>query len=133
MARYHGKSGVVYMSTSGSGNASSVAQISSWSIDRATDKAEVTAFGDTNKVYVQGLPDMKGSFSGFWDDTETKIFTGADSTDGVKMYLYPSSNASTAYWYGTAWIDAKMDVGVSDSVKVSVDWVAAGAWSRKVI
>jgi hypothetical protein len=85
----------------------------------ATDKIEVTAFGDLNKTYVQGLPDLQGSFKGFWDDTESKPFTGASSTDGVKMYLYPSSDAPTKYWYGPAWLDVTMDVPVSGSVSIS--------------
>ncbi len=55
MATYPGRNGVVYLSTSASGTASSVLHLSKWSLNRATDKIEVTSFGDTNKVYVQGL------------------------------------------------------------------------------
>jgi hypothetical protein len=130
MAAYHGKSGVVYLSTTGSGNASQVIKLTEWSANMATDRVEVTAFGDTNKTYVQGLKDLQGAFSGFWDDTETKVFGAADSADGCKLYLYPSSDAPTKYWYGTAWLDASIDTGVSAAVAISGTFVAASSWSR---
>lgn len=132
MARYHGKSGVVYISTSAAGSASSVLAVSSWNIDRSTDTVEVTSFGDANKTYVQGLPDISGSFEGFWDDTEAKLFTAAASSDGIKMYLYPSSNAPSKYFYGPAWLSASMDCGVSDAVSVSGEFKANGSWGQTI-
>jgi len=131
MARYHGKGGVVYMGTSGTGVATATVSLSEWTLDMATDKAETTSFGDPNKTYVQGLKDIKGSLSGFWDDTGDNLFTAADSSDGVKMYLYPASTAATKYFYGPAWVDASVTVGVGDSAKVSASFVANGAWGRK--
>jgi hypothetical protein len=128
MAKYAGRKGVVYMSSSGSGTASSVVGMSKWSIDMSTDKIEVTAFGDTNKTYVQALRDLQGAFEGLYDDTETKIFAGAQSSDGVKLYLYPSSDAATKYAYGTAWLDASMDVDISGAVKISAKFAAASSW-----
>lgn len=130
MAAYAGRKGVVYLSTTGSGNASSVLKINQWTINRTTDKIEVTAFGDANKTYVQGLPDLQGTFSGFWDDGESKPFTAAASTDGVKMYLYPSSDAPSKYWYGPAWLDVSMDVGVSGAATISASFAANGSWGN---
>jgi hypothetical protein len=131
MAAYHGKSGLVYISTTGTGAASALIRMNSWSLDQGTDKAEVTSFGDTNKNYVQGLPDISGSLGGFWDDTEDKLFQGALSGDGVKMYLYPSSLAISKYWYGPAWVDYSVEVGVGDAVSISGSFSAAGSWGRK--
>jgi hypothetical protein len=130
MAVYAAKKGVIYLSTTGSGVAASVIKLNAWTINQSTDKIEVTAFGDLNKTYVQGLPDLQGSFKGFWDDTESKPFTGASSTDGVKMYLYPSSDAPTKYWYGPAWLDVTMDVPVSGSVSISGAFAANGSWGK---
>ena len=128
MARYAGRRGLVYISTTGSGNASSVVALSNWSLNMATDKLETTAFGDTNKTYVIGLRDLSGSFSGFYDDTETKPWTAAQSADGIKMYLYPSSDALTKYAYGPAWLDVSIEVGVNDAVTISGDFSANGSW-----
>lgn len=130
MSAYAGRKGVVYMSTTGAGVASLVTKQNKWSIDRSTDKIEVTSFADLNKTYVQGLPDLKGQFSGFYDDTESKPFTAAASTDGCRMYLYPSADAPTKYWYGPAWLDLSMDVSVSGAVAISASFAANGSWSN---
>jgi hypothetical protein len=127
MAAYHGKSGVVYLSTTGSGNASQVIKLTEWSANMATDRVEVTAFGDTNKTYVQGLRDVTVTFNGVWDDTESKLFTGSTSTDGVKAYLYPSANAVSKYIYGPFWLDASIAVGVAAAVTVSGSMAANGS------
>jgi hypothetical protein len=131
MARYHGRNAVMYISTTGAGTAVPTVSLSTWSLDLSTDKVEVTAFGDANKTYVQGLKDIKGSVSGFLDDTGLSFFTSADSTDGIKMYLYPSSAAPTIYWYGPAWLDASIDLGVGAAAALSGNFVANGSWGRK--
>lgn len=133
MAVYPGRKGVVYLSTSGSGTASSVLKMNKWTLDQTTDKIPVTAFGDTNKTYVQGLPDLKGTFSGFWDDTEVKPSTGASSSDGVKLYLYPSADAPTLYKCGPAWLDLSYDVGVDGAVTITGNFVANGSWSNSTL
>jgi len=128
MARYPGRNALVYMSTTAAGAATSVIALNAWTLNKATDKIDVTSFGDANKVYVQGLPDLQGTFAGFWDDTETKPFTGAASSDGAKFYLYPSSAKLTSYHYGVAWLDTSMDVNVSGAITISGSFVAAGSW-----
>jgi hypothetical protein len=131
VAKYHGKKGVVYISTSGSGNASSI-QLTEWTLNMATDKVEVTSFGDANKTYVQGLKDTQGTINGFWDSADTKLFDAADSTDGIKMYLYPSSDASGLYFYGPAWLDASITTGVGSAVAMNGSFVANGSWGKKL-
>lgn len=128
---YHGKGGVVYMSTTGAGTAVNVVLLSSWSLDKGTDTVETTAFGDPNKTYVQGLPDISGQLSGFFDSATDQLFDASESTDGVKMYLYPTSLAPTIYFYGPAWLDASITTEVSGAVKISGKFKANGAWGRK--
>lgn len=130
MAKYHGQKGRVYLSTSGAGNAALVIALTSWSLDMPTDRVEVTAFEDTNKVYVQGKKDISGEFSGFWDDTDDALFDAAESTTAVKCYLYPSADASSKYFYGTAWVDASIETGVDAAVAISGSFQAAGSWGR---
>ena len=128
MAAYTGRSGVIYLSTTGSGAAINVLQLNGWTINKSTDKIEITSFGDANKTYVQGLPDVQGTISGFWNDTETKPFTAASSTDGCKIYLYPSSSKAGSYHYGPAWLDMSMEVSVSGAVTISGSFAANGSW-----
>lgn len=128
MAVYHGRNGIVYLSSTGTGTASSVLSLTTWSLDMSRDTVEVTSFGDTNKAYVVGLKDISGDFEGFWNDAESKLFSGADSSDGVKLYLYPSTNATSKYAYGPAWLDVSIETGVSDAVSISGSFVANGQW-----
>src|SRR5262245_9090105 len=95
-----------------------------------TDKVETTSFEDGNKTYVMGYPDRRGNLAGFWDNTEDKLFQASISADGIKMYLYPSADAPTKYFYGPAWLDASIDVSTSDAVKVSAEFVANGSWGQ---
>lgn len=74
---------------------------------------------------------MQGTIAGFFNDAETKPFVGADSVDGVKMYLYPSSDAPTIYWYGPAWLDVSIDTSVAAAVSLSGNFAANGAWSKR--
>ena len=130
MSAHAGRTGLVYLAIeSATGVATSCIKLNSWNIDRATDKFEVTSFQDSNKTYVQGLPDVKGTISGFWDETETKPFGGAASSTGVKLYLYPDiTNSPTKYAYGTAWMDASITTPVNGAVSISANFVAAASW-----
>jgi hypothetical protein len=133
LAKYHGRNAVCYFSTTGTGAAVNVANLSAWSLSFATDKAEVTSFGEANKTYVQGLKDVSGSFEGFFDDVTTAaLFTAADSTDGIKAYLYVSSNATARYFYGPAWLDMSISTPVGGAVTVSGTLAANGSWGSKL-
>lgn len=131
MSRYHGKGGMVYASATGSGVAVPVAYLTNWSLDMATDKVEVTAFQDANKTYVQGLKDVKGNINGFWDSATDQLFDASESADGIKMYLYPSLDAPTIYFYGPAWLDASINVAVDGAITLTSSFVANGSWGRK--
>ena len=130
MSAHAGRSGAVYLAIeSATGVASVCIKLNAWTLDRDTDTFEVTSFGDTNKTYVQGLPDLKGTLSGSWDDSETKPFAGAASSTGVKLYLYPDiTNSPTKYAYGTAWLSASINTPVAGAVKISGNFVAAASW-----
>lgn len=129
MSRHAGRTGVVYIAIEGvTGVATATIGLNAWTINRDTDKFDVTAFGDANKTYVQGLPDVQGTISGTWDDTETKPFGGAASTTTVKLYLYPDSTVPTKYAYGTAWLDCSIATPVSGPVTISAKFAAAGSW-----
>lgn len=130
MSAHAGRSGAVYLAIeSATGVATPCIKLNAWTLDRSTDTFEVTAFGDTNKTYVQGLPDLKGTITGSWDDSETKPFAGASSSTGVKLYLYPDvTNAPTKYAYGTAWLNASINTPVSGAVQLNGSFVAANSW-----
>lgn len=96
-----------------------------WSINFATDKTEVTAMGDNNKVYVAGLPDASGEFSGFYDDATNQTYTAAVDGLARKFYLYPSTSLNSQYFFGTILPDFSVNGGVGAAVAVSASWNAA--------
>jgi hypothetical protein len=127
---YHGKTGVVYISTTGSGNATPLILVSEWSLDKSVDTVETTAMGDPNKTYVQGLPDLSGNLKAFFDSGTDQLFDASESTDGCKLYLYPTSLAPTIYHYGPAWLSASISQTVSGAVELTASFKAKGAWGR---
>lgn len=126
MGRYHGRNGRVYLGiASDTVAAEPVPYLATWSINFATDKVEVTAMGDANKVYVAGLPDASGEFSGFHDDSTAQTYTAA--TDGLarKFYLYPNTLNTAKYFFGTVLPDFNVNGGVQGAVEISSSWNAA--------
>lgn len=131
MAIYHGKKGRIMMSTTGSAAATTMIKMTTWSLNMATDKVEVTSFGDTNKTYVQGLRDVTGEMSGYFDDTSDQLYDASTSSDGVKLYLYPSEDVLTKYFYGPAWVDFSINTGVAEAVAISGSFAANGSWGAQ--
>ncbi len=131
MARYHGKRAKILLSPTAGGVAIPLASMATWSLSAKTDRVETTSFGDTNKTRVAGLPDYTGAMSGYFDDSDSTLFAAAATLAGCGMYLYPDyTNAVTKYWYGLANVDYEINADVSDAVKISATWDAAGNWGR---
>jgi hypothetical protein len=119
MARIAGRNGRLYANITSGGTAEPVQYLNTWALNFATDKIEVTAFGDTTKTYVGGLPDASGTYAGFYDDASSQFYTAA--VDGVarKFYLYPSTLTNGQYWFGTAIFDFNVNGDVAGAVAVS--------------
>ena len=130
MARYNGRHGQVYLSASGSAAATSMAQLSSWSLDMAKPMADATALGDANQQYSAGIPNLQGAFAGVWDDTNDVMYDAAMQTEALRMYLYPSSLAPTKYWYGLAHVDFSPNVVINETITFSSNFAAAGDWGQ---
>ena len=146
MARFHGRNGSLIVDTAASpaaeGAATTAAEIlylADWSIDQSRDRVEVTSFGDSTKTYVAGLADASGSLNGFLTDDSLNIYTLADG-EARSFYLYldntsgatqaPVAESGKGYWYGLATFDTSTSGGVSDAVKVTLNWSAASSITR---
>lgn len=131
MAARHGRNGRLYMAILSAGLAEPIPLVSDFTQDAATDRVDVTAFGDAGKKYVAGLPDAKGTYAGFWDDATAQMFTAANDGIARKFYWYPdTTNAPTVYWYGTAFFDASYTFSVNDAAKNSGTWSAASTFAK---
>ncbi len=114
-----GRQGRLYADNSvdGTGAAVPMLNLNSWSLNRTTDKIEVTSFGDTSKAYVVSLPDAQGDLAGFWDTDGGQYKLSAAIDGGRKFYLYPTTATTTKYWFGKAHFD------------ISVNSTVSGAWA----
>jgi hypothetical protein len=131
VARLHGRNGQVYIGIASGAAASPVPFQASWTINMVVNKSDVTAFGDGNLVYVAGLPDASGDFSGFMDDATSQTYIAA--TDGLarNFYLYPNTTADpNTYWFGTVLPDFAADGAINGPVHVKSTWNAASRVQR---
>jgi hypothetical protein len=111
--------------------ASPVAFLSDWSVNFAVNKVDVTAMGDKNLIYVAGLPDASGDFSGFYDDATSQTYISA--TDGIprNFYLYPNITADPLqYFFGQILPDFSVTGGVAAAVAIKVTWNASTSIQR---
>lgn len=113
------------MDLTGSGSAEPVTFLNAWAIDFSVDNDDVTAFGDTTKVYVAGLPNASGTFAGFYDTASPQSYTAASDGLARKFYLYPDNSITATYWWGTVLVDFSVSGDVGASVKISSKWSAA--------
>lgn len=135
MAIVSGKLGRLFLSV-GTGQAVPVANVTSIDISMSTEQQEVTALGNTNKVFITGLPDGSMTFSGYYDTTDTTLMAAVrQSKAGVasKFYAYPDyTNNQTQYLYGTAWVDASLSIKVNGPAELRGSLRAAGDWGDKL-
>jgi hypothetical protein len=129
MHRIAGAHGQVLADPTGGATPVAVANLNKWDLNLTTDKIDVTAFGDTNKTYVQGLPDIKGTVAGFWAVEDTTIFDIALGTVACALKLLPSSLETTTFFAGKAWLDASISVDSKGAVTIGGNFVAAGPWA----
>lgn len=119
------------MNLTSGGTAEPVAFVRSYNFSAATDKVDVTAFGDSNKIYVAGLPDASGSFEFWYDDATVQSYTAA--VDGVarKFYLYPDFVTTPGqYFFGTILPDFNVSASVDGGVEGSASWNAASTIAK---
>lgn len=133
MARIHGQHGALYadISTGANGSAVLVAFLDSSKRSFTTDTVEVTAYEDTNKVYVAGKPDGSTTYTGFLDTASDQLWY--PSRDGVprKFYDYIDIVGSpNKYWFGTGIFDFGVDQGVSAADTVTINMKPASSISR---
>ncbi len=136
MARIHGRHGeVALIDTS---PAVILGSLNHWTGNFSRDYVEVTAFGDTEKQWVPGLPNREGTLSGFHNldvgspasgDSEP-LYEAAEGDTPVTLRLMPSTLEPEHFWSGLAYLDVSIDVAVNGVVTLNGNWKGAGTWTR---
>jgi len=129
--KLHGKNGAIYIGGA-IGVGIKVATKTEWTLQRNRDYVDATVFGDANKTYLAGLPNVQGTFNGFLDTSGDLMLNGATS-DAESIYLYASDSTNSSptvlVAHGPAFIDATVTVGNADGARISGDFRAQGAWT----
>jgi hypothetical protein len=129
--RIHGKNGQMWRGDAASPVAHTVQNdIRSWTLNLGKDKVDVTAFGDTNKQKVLGLPDFTGTFSGFWNTASSPdLFDIILGSTPVTLKLVPNLNDPTYYFQGLAYLDGSVNCDSQGAVTIDGTFDAAGNWT----
>jgi hypothetical protein len=143
VSRIHGRNGMVYLGVSGPGGyptatgtvATPMAFVSDYTINFTVAKVDVTALGDSNLVWVSGLPDASGDFTGFYDTATAQTYGAAVDGQSRNFYLYPSLSGTLGvnpgeYFFGTILPDFAVAGGVSSAVTMKSTWNAASQVQR---
>lgn len=131
MAKYHGRSGAVLLAVNNAGSASSVANLSSWSLSIEQALAECTSLGDTFASFVAGIKNAKGSLDGYWADNADIPFDAFDSAEAVNCYLYPAGVGVAEYWHGQVFASSmSVEDSVSGAVTFKTDIQFTGGCTR---
>jgi hypothetical protein len=117
----HGKNGAIYV------DGTKIANKAEWNLQMNRDYADVTTFRDGNKTYAAGLRDLQGSFSGLYDTSEELAIS---KSDGVAYTVQVwAEDQVTLVGEGPAYLDASVTASVSDAVRCTGNFRAAGTWT----
>lgn len=132
--KLHGKNAAIYIGgpSSGVGAGIKVAFRAEWTLQRNRDYVDASTFGDTNKTYLAGLPNIQGTFAGMLD-VEGDILLKAATSEAQTIYLYADdgTNGGTVreIAHGAAFIDGNVNASISDAIRYTGEFRASGPWT----
>lgn len=131
--KLHGKNGAIYLGGAKGAGGIKVATKSAWTLQRNRDYVDATVFGEANKTYLAGLPNVQGTFAGILDVSGDMLLNAATS-DSQDMYLYADDNPFSTtsvvlVAHGPALIDASVDASNTDAVRITGEFRASGSWT----
>ena len=130
MGKIAGRNARLYVAVASGALASPLVAIKSFTLSGESERYDSTSFGDTSKTYVAGLPDSSGSFSGFYDSTDSGTFTAAGDGVARSWYFYPSTTNTGQYWFGTGYFDYSISADVGGVIEVSGNFSAATSTAK---
>jgi hypothetical protein len=127
--KLHGKNGAIYLGGL-KGTGVKVTTKTEWTLNLSRDYVDATVFGDVNKTYLVGLKDIQGTFAGLLDVSGDYQVNAAGS-DAMSIYLYADDRGSSEILiaHGPGLMDASITASVTDAIKTTGNFRAAGAWT----
>lgn len=109
--------------------ASPMAFLSEWDVNFVLDQVDVTAMLDPTHIYVAGLPNCTGDFSGYFDTATAQTYVSSVDSLARNFYLYPSTLAAQMvtpqYFFGTINPDYSVSGAATAAVTIKSNWSAA--------
>jgi len=133
--RLHGKGGAIYIGGAKASGGIRAAYKAEWTLNRSRDYVDATAFGDPNKVWLAGLPDVSGTFRGLLNVGDSgDILFDASTSDAQQLYLYASDgtlagSTEILVAHGPALMDAQVTVSNTDAARITGNFRASDAWT----
>jgi hypothetical protein len=129
-----GRNGSVKWDPTGVGGPTAVAlmSIKGFQLSLATEKINVSCFGDQNRVYIPGLKDISGTLTGFWNSADMSLIEATELTAPGFLELIPDTGDGTPTPYafsGQAYMDAEINTDVEGAPELSGTFMAAGSWT----
>jgi len=133
--RTRGNRTIAYIGVNPTDSASPMAFLSDWSLNFTVAKVDVTTMGDSNLIWVAGLPDASGDFTGFYDTATAQTYVAATDGQPRNFYLYPSTVGVQGagpgqYFFGKILPDYAVAGGVAAAVSMKSTFSAASAIMR---
>jgi hypothetical protein len=126
--KLHGKNAAIYLGAAKGSGGIKVASKTDWTLRRNRDYVDATTFGDTNRTYLAGLPNVEGTFAGMMDVSGDLLLNAATS-DATQIYLYADDGGTPILIAnGPGFIDGTVNASVTDAVRYTGDFRASGPW-----
>ena len=127
--KLHGKNAAIYLGAAKGSGGIKVASKTDWTLRRNRDYVDATVFGDTNKTYLAGLPNVEGTFAGLMDVSGDLLLNAATS-DSTQIYLYADDGGTPVLIAnGPGLIDGNVTVSSTDAIRFTGEFRASGAWT----
>ena len=127
--KLHGKNGAIYLGGAKGSGGVKVASKTEWTLQCNRDYVDATTFGDTNRTYLAGLPNLQGTFAGLLDVSGDLLLNAATS-DTVQIYLYADDGGSPILIAnGPGLIDGSVTASVTDAIRYTGEFRAQGSWT----
>ncbi len=127
--KLHGKNAAIYLGGA-KGTGVKVASKTEWTLQRNRDYVEATVFGESNKTYLAGLPNVQGTFAGLFD-TSGDLLLNAATSDATQIYLYADDRdgSEVLVAHGPGLIDGNVTGSLNDAMRYTGEFRASGSWT----
>lgn len=126
--KLHGKNAAIYLGGAKGSGGIKVASKTDWTLRRNRDYVDATVFGDTNKTYLAGLPNVEGTFAGLMD-TSGDLLLNAATSDSTDIYLYADDGGTPVLIAnGPGLIDGNVTSSSTDAIRFTGEFRASGPW-----